>query len=63
MTACPVCDTAIDRNARLALQLRKVTIRVHAQGQHGGEWRQCADPLCVASRGLLHEHDLPRMIR
>ena len=63
MTGCPVCDTAIDRNARLALQVRKLTIRVHAQGQHGGEWRQCTDPLCIVSRGLLREHDLPRPLR
>jgi len=63
VTLCPVCTSAIDRNARLAVHVRKVTILVHAQGHHGGEWRQCADPICAATRRLLGEYDVTRATR
>jgi hypothetical protein len=52
---CPACERMVERNARLALAVRRLVAAVHRAEHHGGAhgWVRCQDPVCLSVVALL----------
>jgi hypothetical protein len=55
--ACEACERMVERNAVLAIAVRRLAAAVHRAEHHGGRygWPGCSEAFCLYAREVLEE--------